>query len=185
MSSNDDAGLESLQRQWEAAEWIRGGGLDSRQLKKTALVEYRCRRNDLLAALVKVEGTLYFMWQQHRSIAVVNSDDLQDWDSGEVPEGVDADAVARAEEAVSKWRDVRRKPDTSLTYRPESLKESTDLTPEPVPGRWECIRFADWPETLSVHANCAHVPLQAGKGGVRGDARSVRRKRSKRVPVPR
>ncbi|AHW65550.1 Hypothetical protein CGLY_15570 [Corynebacterium glyciniphilum AJ 3170] len=181
--SGETAGVERLQRQWEMEERIRGGWLlDSKRLRKAALVEYRCKRDgDLIAALVKVEGTLFFMWRQYRSIAVVNGDELQDWDAGEVPEGVDADAVARAEESVNKWRDVPGVP--SPNYRPESLKESTDLTPEPVPGRWECIRFADWTETLSVHANCAHVPLQVGKGRVRGDARRVRRKRSKRVAL--
>lgn len=202
MTSDGDAGVESLQRQWEVAEWIRGGWLrDSKRLRKAALVEYRCQHNDLFAALVRVEGTLYFVWQQHRAIAVVHSDDLQDWGDGEVPDSVNKDAAVRAVAAMDRWLDApgvphahgeppaprRRWLDTPEVpapgYRPESLKESAQLTPEPVPGGWECERFTDWPGSRPIHANCAHSALAVKKQEVVDDAKRVRRQRSKRVIV--
>ncbi|OLT55161.1 hypothetical protein BJF89_16190 [Corynebacterium sp. CNJ-954] len=203
MTSKDEAWLESLRRQQEVGEWIRGGWLlDSRRLRNAALAEYRCRHKDLLAALVKVEGTFYFMWRQHRAIAVVDSDDLQDWSAGAVPDGVNVDAAARAIATVDRWLDEpctrpehgeppvprRRWLDEGKVpapgYRPESLRESAQLTPEPVQGGWECERFADWPDGHRIHANCEHhTGWTVTKQQVKDDARRLRRARSKRVTL--
>lgn len=171
-----------------SAQVLFSGADRNKNLRRYALVEYRCHRGCLLGAFVKFRGEEFMFTEQAISI---DEHDI-DWDAidNELELQIEA-ALEHGEFGYPRWHVPRQfegelhalkdSEGTASNFSCQSLSDFLAFSPSTVTGSpWRAHPFKD---TSLYEMNCRHSELNTAGWKVREDARKMARQAKKVVRV--